>query len=81
MKSMKSMKSIWKNGLIFLLALSVTGSACLPAGASETLADRFNGDAPAEESFAGEIPTYAEWLAAVSRSSIPMLRQISNCLR
>lgn len=58
------MKSIWKNGLIFLLVLSVTGSACLPAGASETLADRFNGDAPAEESSAGEIPTYAEWLAA-----------------
>ena len=51
------MKGIWKNGLVCLLALTVIGSACLPAGASETLIDRYNGDTPAEPGSAGEIPT------------------------
>lgn len=58
------MKGIWKNGLALLLALAMAGSVCPSAAASETLADRFNADAPIQEESGKEIPSYADWLAA-----------------
>ena len=57
------MKGPWRKGAALLLAL-IWGVACLPAGASDKLADRYEGKRPAGTSSSSTSSAYRDYLAA-----------------